>query len=81
MTWGDVTDNVGVTGYRVYRGSTLVGTVTDGSDTLVEDGLDDGVSYSYRVRGVRRGRQLQHRQRPGGRADSGRHAHRASRST
>jgi fibronectin type 3 domain-containing protein len=49
VTWGDVTDNVGVTGYRVYRGSTLVGTVTDGSDTLVEDGLDDGISYSYRV--------------------------------
>ncbi|WP_051277284.1 Ig-like domain-containing protein [Marmoricola sp. URHB0036] len=49
VTWTDVVDNVGVTGYRVYRGSSLVGTVTDGSDTLVEDGLDDGVTYYYRV--------------------------------
>jgi fibronectin type 3 domain-containing protein len=49
VTWVDVDDNVGVAGYRVYRGSTLVGTVTDGSHTLVEDGLADGITYSYRV--------------------------------
>ncbi len=49
VEWTESTDNVGVVGYRVYRGSSLVGTVTDGSGSLVDDGLDDGVTYSYRV--------------------------------
>ena len=49
VTWSDASDNVAVTGYRVYRGSTLVGTVTDGSGRLVEGGLGDGTTYSYRV--------------------------------
>jgi fibronectin type 3 domain-containing protein len=49
VTWEAVGDNVGVKGYRVYRNSTLIATVTDGSGTWVDDGLDDGVTYPYRV--------------------------------
>ena len=50
MTWGASTDNVGVTGYRVYRGATLVGspTATSYSDT----GLAPSTAYSYTVKAV-----------------------------
>ncbi len=47
LTWNASTDNVGVTGYRVYRGGSLrttaVGTSFDDS------GLTPATSYSYRV--------------------------------
>jgi len=48
LTWTASTDNVGVTGYRVYRGATLVGspTATSYSDT----GLTASTSYSYTVK-------------------------------
>ena len=62
---GDVGRRDRQRGRRPATGSTATAacsrTVTDGSDTLVDDGLDDGVTYSYRVIGVRRCRQLQHR--------------------
>ena len=50
-SWNASTDNVGVTGYRVYRGATqiaTVGTTTSYTDTTVAP----GTSYSYTVRAV-----------------------------
>src|SRR5206468_1051928 len=48
LTWGAATDNVGVAGYRVYRGGAQVGTTagTSYSDT----GLTAATPYSYTVR-------------------------------
>jgi chitodextrinase len=48
LTWVASTDNVGVTGYEVYRGSTLVGTVT--STTFTDTGLTQGTTYSYTIK-------------------------------
>ncbi len=49
VTWSESTDNAAVVGYRVYRNGALVADVTDGNRTVVDDALDDGVVYSYRV--------------------------------
>jgi chitodextrinase len=47
LTWSASTDNVGVTGYNVYRDGAKVGsTATTG---YVDTGLTDGVQYSYTV--------------------------------
>lgn len=49
LTWTASTDNVGVSGYYVYRNGTLVGTVADGpayQDTTVAA----STSYSYTVK-------------------------------
>ncbi|WP_219463961.1 glycosyl hydrolase family 18 protein [Nonomuraea rhizosphaerae] len=48
LAWDASTDNVGVTGYDVYRGSTQVTTVTGTSYT--DTGLAASTSYSYTVR-------------------------------
>ena len=48
LTWGSAPDNVGVTGYRVYRGGVQVGTTT--STTYTDGGLAAGTTYSYTVR-------------------------------
>ncbi len=47
LSWDASTDNVGVTGYRIYRGGVFLGesTVTNYSDNLVSDGH----TYSYNV--------------------------------
>lgn len=47
LTWSAATDNVGVTGYKVYRSGTLIGspTATSYNDT----GLTASSSYSYTV--------------------------------
>ncbi len=47
LTWTASTDNVGVTGYRIYRGGTQIGTsaVNNYSNT----GLSPSTSYSYTV--------------------------------
>jgi chitodextrinase len=49
LTWTASSDNLGVTGYRVYRNGSLVAspTGTNYSDT----GLSEATSYSYRVTG------------------------------
>ncbi len=47
LRWNASTDNVGVTSYRIYRGSTLIGTAT--GLTYTDGGLTQGTSYSYRV--------------------------------
>ncbi len=48
LAWDASTDNVGVTGYEVYRGGTLVTTVTGTSHT--DTGLTAATSYTYTVR-------------------------------
>ena len=72
LNWNASTDNVGVTGYRVYRGGTeigSVGTTTSYTDTTVAG----ATTYSYTVRafdaagqpvGPEQRRQLRRRRRP-----------------
>ncbi|WP_067181853.1 fibronectin type III domain-containing protein [Microtetraspora niveoalba] len=48
LAWNASTDNVGVTGYQIYRGGSLVTTVT--GTTYTDGGLAAGTSYSYTVR-------------------------------
>ncbi|WP_395360663.1 glycosyl hydrolase family 8 [Streptomyces sp. YH02] len=48
LAWNAATDDVGVTGYNVYRGGTLVGTSTGPSYT--DTGLTASTSYSYTVK-------------------------------
>ncbi|XOK60050.1 glycosyl hydrolase family 18 protein [Paenibacillus elgii] len=48
LTWTASTDNVGVTGYDVYRGSTLVGSVATTSYTV--SGLTPSTSYTFTVK-------------------------------
>jgi cellulose 1,4-beta-cellobiosidase len=47
LSWTASTDNVGVTGYRVYRGGTLIASPTGTSYT--DTGLTNGTAYSYTV--------------------------------
>lgn len=48
LSWNASTDNVGVTGYDVYRGSTNIGTVT--ATTTNVTGLTANTAYSFRVK-------------------------------
>ncbi len=48
LAWTAATDNVGVTGYDVYRGTTKVGTAT--TPTYTDTGLTAATAYSYTVR-------------------------------
>jgi chitodextrinase len=48
VSWTAATDNVGVTGYEVYRGNTLVGTTA--STSYTDNGLAGSTSYSYTVK-------------------------------
>ncbi|GAA5198505.1 hypothetical protein GCM10023322_72080 [Rugosimonospora acidiphila] len=50
LSWSPSTDNVGVTGYRVYRGGTLVGSPT--GTTFTDTGLTAATSYTYTVAAV-----------------------------
>lgn len=47
LTWNAAKDNVGVTGYKVYNGSSLLATVTEGAYSSVTDSV-----YSYTVGGL-----------------------------
>lgn len=49
LSWTAASDNVGVAGYRVYRGATQVGTVTTGTG-YVDNTVAASTSYSYTVR-------------------------------
>ena len=48
LSWTASTDNVGVTGYAVYRGTTKVATVTSGT-SYTDTGLTAATAYSYHV--------------------------------
>jgi cellulose 1,4-beta-cellobiosidase len=47
LSWSPSSDNVGVVGYRVYRGGTLAGTTT--STSFTDTGLHPSTQYSYTV--------------------------------
>ncbi|MFC5047051.1 agmatine deiminase family protein [Aquimarina hainanensis] len=47
LSWGASTDNVGVTGYEVYQGNTMIGTVTGTRYQAV--GLTAGTAYTFKV--------------------------------
>lgn len=48
LSWSAATDNVGVTGYNIYNGATLVTTVSTTSHTVT--GLSPNTSYTFTVR-------------------------------
>jgi endoglucanase len=48
LSWSASTDNVGVSGYEVYRGTTRVGTTA--STSFTDTGLSADTAYSYTVR-------------------------------
>ncbi|HLD90563.1 MAG TPA: fibronectin type III domain-containing protein, partial [Patescibacteria group bacterium] len=50
LAWSASTDNVGVTGYKIYRGGTLLTTVTGISYN--NTGLSASTAYSYRVTAI-----------------------------
>ena len=47
VKWTASTDNVGVTGYRVYRGTTLIATVSSTTLSYTVGSLSSGASYSF----------------------------------
>ena len=51
LSWTGSTDNVGVTGYRIYRNGTQVGSVLGNVTTFTHTGLTSG-TYSYTVRAI-----------------------------
>ena len=51
LTWNASTDNVGVTGYQVYRGPEEIANVGAGATSYTDTGLAAG-PYSYTVRAV-----------------------------
>ncbi len=48
LSWNAATDNIGVTGYDVYQGSTIIGTSTTASYSVT--GLTANTGYSFSVR-------------------------------
>ncbi|UNK17158.1 lytic polysaccharide monooxygenase [Paenibacillus sp. N3/727] len=49
LMWGQSTDNVGVTGYKIYRGSSLVGTVSGTTTDYTVSGLSPNTAYTFTV--------------------------------
>jgi putative cell wall-binding protein/fibronectin type 3 domain-containing protein len=52
LTWSEATDNVAVAGYRLYRGTTLVGTTSSEVRTLTVTGLSPATSSTFTVQAV-----------------------------
>lgn len=52
IMWNPSTDNVGVTGYKIYRGTTLAGTVSGTTTEYTVSGLSASTSYTFTVRAV-----------------------------
>jgi len=50
LSWTASTDNVGVTGYRIYRGGVQIG--TSGTPSYADSNLASNTSYSYTVAAV-----------------------------
>jgi hypothetical protein len=48
LNWSAASDNVGVAGYRIYRGGVLVGTTTE--LTYLDPGLAESTTYQYEIR-------------------------------
>jgi hypothetical protein len=49
VAWSASTDNVGVTGYRIYRGGSLLTTVAASALSYVDNSVSPSTSYSYTV--------------------------------
>ncbi len=49
LMWNPSTDNVGVTGYRIYQGSNLVTTVSGTATSYTVTGLNPSTTYSFSV--------------------------------
>jgi chitodextrinase len=49
VTWSASTDNVGVTGYTVFRGGTKIGTVGATTLAYTDSGLTPSTAYTYTV--------------------------------
>ncbi|MBJ6360147.1 lytic polysaccharide monooxygenase [Paenibacillus sp. GCM10012307] len=52
LKWNASTDNVGVTGYQIYRGSTLVTTVSGTTTSYTVTGLNPSTTYTFSVRAI-----------------------------
>lgn len=52
LSWTEATDNVGVTGYRVFRGATQIATTNSATRTLAVSGLTAWTLYEFRVEAV-----------------------------
>jgi chitodextrinase len=50
LSWSPATDNVGVTGYQIFRGTTMVGTTA--GTTFTDTGLTAATMYGYTVKAV-----------------------------
>jgi chitodextrinase len=51
LAWNASTDNVAVTGYKIYRGGIFLKIITSGT-TTTDTGLSPGTNYCYRVSAV-----------------------------
>ena len=51
LTWTASTDNIGVVGYEVYNGETLLATVTEGTSYKIS-GLEAGTEYSLMIKAL-----------------------------
>jgi Calcineurin-like phosphoesterase/Purple acid Phosphatase, N-terminal domain len=52
VSWSASTDNVGVTGYRLYRSGTLLTTVPGSALSYVDNSVSPSSSYSYTVQAI-----------------------------
>jgi hypothetical protein len=52
LTWTASTDNVGVTGYQIFRNNTMITTVPGSNNSFGDTGLTVNTSYSYFVKAV-----------------------------
>ncbi|MCR2802928.1 lytic polysaccharide monooxygenase [Paenibacillus soyae] len=52
LMWGSSTDNVGVTSYRIFNGTTLVATVSGTAIEHVVTGLSANTAYTFTVKAV-----------------------------
>jgi fibronectin type 3 domain-containing protein len=52
VSWTASSDNAGVDRYRIHRNGSLLTSVDGTTTSLLDEGLDDGFAYSYRVTAV-----------------------------
>ena len=73
LSWQASTDNVGVTGYTIYRGGTAIATVDGSTTSYTDSGLTPGTTVQLHGDRARRLRQRLPGQQPGGRHHPGGH--------
>lgn len=52
LSWNASSDNVGVTGYKIYKGSSLAGTVSGSATSYTVTGLTASTAYTFTVKAV-----------------------------